>query len=320
MSSEILRVAVVGAEDLQARSLCEALKEGGLRGNQVVPLGARLGHLELSLDVDATAEVFLPLEPEHVAGVQVIALFSKDPEARAAVAEWAREGGQLLLDMVPPAGAVAGWIDPLSGEDREEMARGLAFPDPAALYLSRALRFLNGHASGTVAAQVFSPVTRLGEAGALELFNQAFAILNFKPIPQDVLGRQVAFNFFPMPEDEEHAEFAAQVRSLSCENHLKVTCAVLQAPSFHGTALSVAVGVHDSDKALSVLDAAVSTDSCFALWEGSGWPSPIDVAGQERPLLMAKALDPETLWLWVVFDNAKAGKGALAARWLLAGR
>ncbi len=317
MSAELFRLAIVGAEDLQARALTQALKEGGVDASHVVPLGAKLGQLELSLGDDASADVFLPLERERIQSAQVVALISRDVEARSAVARWVEEREILVLDLAPPPGDAAGWFDPLSRES-EGPVGDLVFPDPAALYLSRIVGHLGTRLRGPASAQMFTPASRMGEAGAVELFGQAATLLNFQPFPKEVLGRQVAFNCWPLPESEtDYSDFAAQVRALSRREDLALSCAPLQGPSFHCTALSTTLVVEDAWEAEGALRGCLSEDHIFGPWDAEDWPSPVDVAGQDRPVVAVRRLDAATLWVWMVFDNGRAGKGALAGRWLL---
>jgi hypothetical protein len=317
VSAELARIAVVGAGDPQAKAFLEALKDGGCNAAQVVPLGARLGALELDLSEDTTAEVFLPLEKEHLDGCHWVVLFSRDGAARKAVRKWIREGGQILLDMVPDTDSGAGWLDPLSPEEPVIGEFGLSFPEAHAVYVSRFLGHLSGRDLGSLSAHLMLPASRFGEQGVLELYQQAVSLLAFKPVPTEVLTRQTAFNCWPAPGAGGADLFPAQVRSLASMPQLRASCVALQTGSFHSTALSVVLEMSDAKEAGVMLSEAVADDERFSAWRGEGWPSVIEVAGEDKPVVAAGALDPLTLWIWIVYDNAKAGKGALAARWLL---
>jgi hypothetical protein len=317
MSAELTRIAVVGAGDLQAKAFLEALKDAGGTAAQVVPLGAQLGAVELDLSEDTTAEVFLPLEKEHLDGCHWVVLFSRDVAAREAVREWIRGGGQVLLDMAADADSGAGWLDPLSPEGPVIGEAGLSFPEAHAVYVSRMLGHLSGGAIGPVSAQLMLPASRFGEQGVLELYQQAVSLLTFKPAPTDVLPRQTAFNCWPEPGAGGADLFPAQVRSLAGLPDLRASCVALQTGAFHSTALSITLQMSNATEAVKTLSEALARDETFRAWTGENWPSVMDVAGEGRPVIAASALDPLTLWIWMVFDNAKAGKGVLAARWLM---
>lgn len=317
MSAELTRIAVVGAGDLQAKAFLEALKGAGGTAAQVVPLGAQLGAVELDLSEDTTAEVFLPLEKEHLDGCHWVVLFSKDGAARKAVREWIRGGGQILLDMVADTDAGAGWLDPLSQEGPVIGEFGLSFPEAHAVYVARILGHLSGRDLGPLSAQLMLPASRFGEQGVLELYQQAVSLLTFKPAPTDVLTRQTAFNCWPEPGAGGADLFPAQVRSLAALPRLRASCVALQTGSFHSTALSITLEMSDAQESGAALSEGLAGDETFHAWKGDAWPSVMDVAGEDRPLVAASALNSFTLWIWIVFDNAKAGKGALAARWLM---
>jgi hypothetical protein len=318
VSAESMRVALVGAEDLQARAMFEALKSGGYSSSQVLPLAATLGALEISLAEDDTAEVFLPLTRELVDQAKVVALFSSDPAARAEVLAWVSEGGQLLMDLSPLAGAETALFDPLVGGREEDYPpAGFRLPDPGALYLSRTMGYLPEPIRGAVCVQALLPASRLGEAGVRELFAQATSLLKFSALPTEVLGRQVAFNCWPVDLPGFSEAFAEDLRDLSGMADLPVVYSAVQCGSFHCTALSVVLRVGSAEESAASVKKGLADDDAFEPWEGEGWPSLLDVAGKERPVALAQPLDRETLRFWLVYDNAKAGQGSMAARILL---
>jgi hypothetical protein len=313
----LARIAVAGAGDLQAKAFLEAIKEGGCTAAQVVPMGAQLGAVELDLSEDTTAEVFLPLEQEYLDGCHWALLFSSDGEARRAVRQWVREGGQVLLDMAAETDSAASWIDPLSSKVPEVGEFGLSFPEAHAVYVSQLLGHLSGSVLGPLSAHLMLPASRFGEQGVLELYKQAMSLLTFKPVPTEVLTRQTAFNCWPAPGAGGADLFPAQVRSLAGLPQLRASCIALQTGAFHSTALSVTLEVSDAVGPGAALSQALAGDETFRAWTGESWPSVMDVAGEDKPVVAVRALNPHTLWIWILFDNAKAGKGALAARWLL---
>jgi hypothetical protein len=276
-----------------------------------------MGAVELDLSEDTTAEIFLPLVKEHLDGCHWVVLFSKDGAARAAVREWIRGGGQILIDMVADTDSGIGWLDPLSQDGPAIDEFGLSIPEAHAVYLSRILGHLSGRDLGPLSAHLMLPASRFGEQGVLELYQQAVSLLTFKPAPTEVLPRQTAFNCWPEPGAGGADLFPAQINSLASLPQLRASCVALQTGSFHSTALSVVLEMSDTHGAEVELSAAIARDETFRPWTGEAWPSVMDVAGEDRPVVAARALAPLTLWIWIVFDNAKAGKGALAARWLL---
>lgn len=247
----------------------------------------------------------------------MVILFSSDSEARAAVAGWAQEDGQLLVDMAADSEPHGGWLNPLSPIERTASEDMVTLPEASAVYISRLLEVLPGQVRGPLSAQLMLPASRFGEPGVLELYRQAMSLLTFKPVPTEVLTRQTAFNCWPDPGAGGADLFPGQVRSLAGLPQLQVSCVALQTGSFHSTALSVTLGVADAWAAGAALSEVLSSDETFQAWTGENWPSVIDVAGQNKPVVAVSPLDPHTLWIWIVFDNAKAGKGNLAARWLL---
>jgi hypothetical protein len=72
--------------------------------------------------------------------------------------------------------------------------------------------------------------------------------------------------------------------------------------------------VAGADQALKGLAGRVGEDELFKVAQpGAPWPAPSDSGREEKPLLALKALSPDVLWLWLVYDNVKAGKAFHAA-------
>lgn len=312
-----MRIALVGAEDFQAHAMFEALREGGYATSQILPLSGALGALEIALSEDETAEVLLPLSRDHLHEAKVVALFTTDPKARAEVFGWAAEGDKLLMDLAPVAGEGMALVDPLVHSEEGHPPSGFRLPDPGALYLSRLLGYLPVPVERAVVVQALLPASRFGEAGVRELFAQATSLLNFSPLPTAVLGRQTAFNCWPADTPEAAEGFSADLRELTGLEELPVAYTAVQCGSFHCTALSVLFRAGSPEKTSAALKKALAADGAFEAWEGKTWPSPVDVAGKERPVALVAPLDRDTLRVWLVYDNAKAGRGALAARLLL---
>jgi aspartate-semialdehyde dehydrogenase len=306
--------AIVGAGSLDGKALFDRLKALGLKKEEILCFGPKLGSWEVALsEGNEEAEVYLPLEEGLLAPAGFIFLLSGDTEARGAVQRWAGRRGW-LLDLAAPPGEAAGWADPFLPKKR---APGNGFrasvPAPEAYYLAQVLRALPAAGLEKADCHVFLPASTLGEPGIQELYQQSVGVLSFKTIPTEVFGRQVAFNLVPVPDQDAAIEFARQVAALS-GREVEVSSIVLRAPVFHSVALSAVFTVGRAASALEALRRYVDSQDVFRLAGEEAWPTPLEVAGEERPILGLRMLSPRHLWAWLLFDNVKAGKALFAAR------
>lgn len=312
MNRDDLCVALVGADDIQAHEMADRLREMGVPGHSLLAFGESLGQMELSLDEEG-ADVLLPLEKEHLRGANVWALFGRDAKARDALAKWADELGALVLDLAAAGSPAIHCLDPRMGrEDILALGSYLVLPETPALLLARLLANLEPDSVERVDCHLLLPASGRGEAGVRELFQQSANLLNFKPIPTEVWGRQLAFNVLPLPEALQPELFGAQVRTLWGEP-VDVTCVTLQTSVFHGATLSAFVRVRDARKAEEELRAALHPGADFQYQTGAPWPSPLEASAQETPLVGARSLSEGLLWVWLLYDNVKSGKGSLGA-------
>jgi aspartate-semialdehyde dehydrogenase len=312
MNREDLCVALIGADDIQAHEMAGRLRDMGLSSHSILTFGECLGQMELSFDEEG-AEVLLPLEREHLEAANVWVLFGRDAKARETLLQWAQETGTLVLDLAPSGSRAVHCLDPR--QEREKLsALGsyLVIPEPSAYLLARLLRILPPDSIERVDCHLLLPASGRGEAGVRELFQQSANLLNFRPIPTEVWGRQLAFNLLPLPEALQPELFGAQVRTLWGQP-VDVTCVTLQTSVFHGATLSAFVKVEDARKAEKVMLEELAGVPGFRCANSTPWPSPLEASAQDAPTVGVRSLSDGLLWIWLLYDNVKAGKGAMGA-------
>jgi|GEM_PF-1535496 hypothetical protein len=313
MSPESRYVALIGAASLELLELKSRLLEMGLEESAILLFGPKLGDWEMSVE-DGAAAIYLPLEEESLRKVGTVFLFTSDAHTRQFVLGWAQRAGALVLDLSLQETAPDGWCDPLADEDSLR-SRGslLSFPAPAALFLGLALNALEGQEIRSVDCHLFLPASVRGEAGVDELFRQSVSLLNFKPLPTEIFGRQVAFNLFPSEAQVGSEAFGDQVRCIS-NRQLTMTLVSMQTPVFHNTGLSALVHLNHASDPEKRMRAFLKKQGYFHLFSGERWPSPVEVGQLQSPLLGVRRLREDVLWIWMLFDHVKAGMAPLAAK------
>ncbi len=146
-----------------------------------------------------------------------------------------------------------------------------------------------------------------------ELHQQTVNLLSFQPLPKDVFDVQVAFNMVArygqksQPAlDSVEARILRHYRKIAGRDAPQLSLMLLQAPIFHGHALSVFV---EMEKAVDVpaMSQALAGDHFAIPSPEEDSPSNVSSAGQPDIQLSLK-IDPvqsNGVWLWVAADNLR---------------
>lgn len=173
-----------------------------------------------------------------------------------------------------------------------------------------------------VDAVALRPASDMGEAAINELWKQTVALLNFSSLPQDVFGRQMAFNVLPsqsLPQsraedfDRRVLEEAAGILGMDAAI-FSLTSAFV--PVFHGHALFVAVAF-DGPVEMKALAASMKSARGIRLVEDPGQFSPVGLAGEEEVAVLGPCEEshrPGRVSFWCFCDNLKGGAALNAAR------
>lgn len=173
-----------------------------------------------------------------------------------------------------------------------------------------------------VEAFALRPASELGEPGIDELYRQTVSLLNFASVPQEVFGRQLAFNVLPStgapregdgPLDER---IEAETAALLDLEPGRVTIRSAFVAIFHGHALAVTLEFANPPS-LEALRSRIGSTRGLRLVEEVADFSPVDLAGEEAVALTpprAEARRPRRVRLWSFCDNLKGGAALNAVR------
>ena len=219
-------------------------------------------------------EAFQEAAPGILPGVD-LKILTRDPEGAGALAEVdgdlalaetlsaeALESADLVvlavtdgstasvLDLIPPgtqalvlsaAEVTSLGVPVVSGVNDYKIAGAgvIRSPHAATVGLAHLVEALDELGPSRVDASVLVPASIHNDSAGLdELFEQTRAKLNFQQdIPTDVLGRELAFNILPLSGTAALGEELSEVLG----HTVTVSVQALQAPIFHGTALSATI-------------------------------------------------------------------------------
>jgi aspartate-semialdehyde dehydrogenase len=161
------------------------------------------------------------------------------------------------------------------------------------------------------------PASERNQEGLDELYQQSLGLLNFTPVPQDVFGRQLAFNIWPLADAAEMAERVRRetMRILRLTAG-RLTVAALQVPVFHGHAVALHLEAPGSFPAGAMIEALEGAGG-LTLQEPDEPATPVGLAGEGGVVVQLPWGDGtgrNGWWLWAVADDLAAGAADNAVR------
>lgn len=264
-------------------------------------------------------------DPEALGAIDIAFFCGSRPEGERYLA-WPRERGFTAIDLTSAArpGGDAPPINVAVNADR--LATGprlVPTPHPIALMLSTVLAAAH-RGCGLVDAAVtaMQPVSEAGEDGINELYRQTLGLLNFQEWPQEIFGRQLAFNLVPAftyrpgstPGRADGREIEEEIRLITGPG-FDLSVGVLLAPVFHCHAALARLVLAPGKSPADLAAALAATDDIKVDATGAR-ATPVDRAGQAGILVAGPwpAGSPGACWIWIVSDNLQAGAALNAVR------
>ncbi len=320
-AGEQYRIAIVGSGTLKGKELAEVLPQSALAASELKLLDddESLGQLEalgeemtfvqsVSRDnFDNIDFAFFASRPEftrknwtlaRAAGAGIVDLsyaLEKETNARVRSPWIERELGQVLAPELEPGPVIA------------------AHPASVvlALLLLRAQRLAPIR---TAVATVLEPASESGRSGMDELHEQTVNLLSFQEMPRKVYDAQLAFNLLGRLGGNSTAVALENTERRIGEHYRLMTggdvpipsLIVVQAPIFHGHALSIYVEL-ETLQSVGDFSQALGGEHVTVARVAEDTPSNVSVAGQEQVLVSVRQ-DVQRLtgfWIWAAADNLR---------------
>jgi aspartate-semialdehyde dehydrogenase len=319
MSSDLYRVAIVGASTLKGKELKEVLESRNFPAAEIKLLD---DEAEGQLDSIGDEATFVQnVRPEHFQEADV-AFFATDPASTLKYWPDAIRAGCTAVDlsyaMEEKAPVRAPWVERElgagSGHDLQASAAVAAHPAAVtlALLLARAKRDHAVHRATTV---VFEPASERGKAGMDELHQQTVSLLSFQNLPKVVFDAQVAFNIqgrlgAEAKQSLESIEkrLLTHFRRLAGEALPVPSLMLVQAPTFHAHVFSIYIEMErttaEGDFVKSIQGDHVTVVRTPEVEET---PSNVTAAGRDEIVAVVKR-DPaheNGFWIWGAADNLR---------------
>jgi len=319
MSSDLYRVAIVGASTLKGKELKEVLESRNFPAAEIKLLD---DEAEGQLDSIGDEATFVQnVRPEHFQEADV-AFFATDPTSTLKHWPDAVRAGCTVVDMsyameekVPIR---APWVErelnSTGPQDLQASAAVAAHPASVtlALLLARAKRDHAVHRATTV---VFEPASERGKAGMDELHQQTVGLLSFQNLPKAIFDAQVAFNIQGRLGGEAKQSLESvekrvltHFRKLAGEALPVPSLMLVQAPTFHAHVFSIYIELErttaEGDFVKSIQGDHVTVVRTSEVEET---PSNVTAAGRDEIVAVVKR-DPaheNGFWIWGAADNLR---------------
>jgi len=333
MTTDLYRVAIVGAGTLKGREIKDALAASDFPAADVRLLDddESLGQLDA---VGDEATFIQPVARDNFDDIDV-AFFASDGQFTRRNWRLARDAGATVIDTSyaleeeEGAAVFSPWVQQELGGANHLEARGRPVipAHPAATVL--AILTLRAQKLGkvrNVIASVMEPASEQGRRGMDELHEQTVKLLSFQQMPTAVYDSQLAFNvlsrygekseptlesierrvlqhFKTIIEKRIPEEVALAAKSLSVP---VPSLMLLQAPIFHGHAFSIYI---ELEKPVSVGDftQALVGEHIMVARLASDAPTNVKAAGEDQILATVRrdATHENGFWIWAAADNLR---------------
>lgn len=362
MADESPRIALVGAGTLLGKALSEELATSAFASADLRLLDADDAQGKLAA-VDDEIALIQQIEPDSFEGCD-FTFFAGGADLTRKHARQALMAGSCIVDLTgefektPGILVRAPWVPerPSSFEAAGDSAapktpapnldtRVVVSAHPVAVLLallaarSQQLAPLHG-----LWATLLQPASEFGHAGLEELHRQTANLLSFQPLPMEVFGGQTAFTLavsFDAAGQAALGNSADRIR----QHYAKIAIVpapslalqVVQAPVFHGYALSVSVEF-SRPVAAEALAKALAGSHVRIVADAKSFPGNVQAVEEEEALVLVQPVLPVAesiathgtgtksegtqgsksqqttrFWLWIVADNLKfAARNAVA--------
>ena len=314
------RVAIVGAGSLKGKEVAEILDQRNFPAVDVKLLDddESLGQLEAMKDEitfiqSVRAEQFDKID---------FTFFASDAECTRKNFKQAQAAGSAIVDLSyvlenePGATIRAPWVQRQLGQvNALDLQPGPAVvAHPAALVLALLLGRVRAVSPITKAvATALQPVSEHGQKGMDELHEQTVSLLSFQQLPKKHFDVQVAFNMVSRYGEQASSTLlsvservVSHYKKIAPEQNPVPSVVVVQAPTFHGYAISLNVefsGAADVDE----LSKALAGEHVSLVPGSQDAPNNVNAAGQGDILVSVSPdqSNPNAAWLWITFDNLR---------------
>lgn len=260
-------------------------------------------------DIGDEPAVVTPIDQEGLDDLDLV-FFCGPAEANAVWIARHAEDDFIAVDLSQPASVEDARLL-VASLNLDTLAEGenlLVSPHPIAVAMALLLSRISSLSPiESCVTTVTQPASAFDAAGVEELAAQTVSVLSAKGIPQEVFGRQLAFNQYPAAEHQEEL-ILAQLRTLLA-TRADLSLFITQATIFHNHTLAMFIRTREELAHDRIVD-SLSASEVFDVPEGDQQFGTIDAAGRDEVLVAEVRADASVkngFWVWAVCDNLRRG-------------
>ncbi len=215
-------------------------------------------------------------------------------------------------------------VPEVNARDLEEHHGIIASPNCSTIQLVVAVAPLIRRAGARrLVVASYQSVSGTGQKAMSELETQTRDVLAGKTPVAELYPRPIAFNLFPHIDDfdlegntGEEIKIVRETRKILGLPTLPITATCVRVPVFISHAEAVWLETEE-ELGPAEAQAILSRAEGVQLWEGNGYPTPLDAAGKDPVMVGRVRRDPTVpngLVLWVVADNLRKGAATNAVQ------
>jgi aspartate-semialdehyde dehydrogenase len=303
------RLAIVNPQTLVGTEIQSILRERAFPFDKVVLLDSSGTATGLLTEIGDEPAVVLPVSDDEMEDCDIV-FFCGPAEKNREWIERYYDDNFVAIDLSQPSSAADGKLA-IAGVNLDEIDardRLLISPHPAAIPITLILHQIERISRvESCTATVVQPASEAGPLGVEELARQTISVLNIQTVPQEVFGRQLAFNLYPAPERNEEY-IASQIRALT-DPTTELAVLMTQGTVFHGHTFSLFVRTED-DLSVEQITTSLRENAAIAFAEGDQAFGTTDAAGKDEVLIAEVRPDASIrggFWVWAVCDNLRRG-------------
>jgi len=305
-------IGVVNPLTLVGKEVRHMIRERGLPCSAMALIDS-MGTAEGTLtEEESEAVIVTPASPEAFSTLDIV-FFCGDAEANEEWIDRRVDDGFLAVDLCQPPAIEAEGIQVIADVNLDVLTEDttlIVSPHPMTVTLATLLdRIARRHPIELCAATIIRSASDFGKAGIDELFAQTISVLNIESPPQDVFGRQIAFNLYPAEAGRAVDHRIAAELQTALGGDLPVTVSVTQGTLFHGHTFSIFLRL-EGDPAEDEVSGCLRGSEGIALADDEDAFSTVDAGGRDEILVSRVARDPSIpggFWIWAASDNLRRG-------------
>lgn len=304
------RIGIVNPTTLVGKEILSILRERGFPAEEVRLIDTESAEEAILMEGLDEPTVTRQADEHEFEGVDLVFFCG----SAAQTDRWIslrEDHGFVAIDLAQPSSRRAHGPESIAGLNAEAIDEDtmlIVSPHPVTTTLALVLSpIVDKFEIDFCTATVVEPASEHDQKGIDEMFAQTVAVLNVQGPPQDVFGRQAAFNLYPPEGGEAIDEYVASQLEIIMKGRIPISLQFLQGATFHSHSISLYLRI-DGDILDEELAAILESSPGISVAEMDESFGTLDAGGRDEILVGRIKKDPNIeggFWLFLIADNLR---------------